>query len=214
MSLLCLNSSECCPEKIWPDFVLPGRLRDQLSGLTWQMPITNFDPPWNNPASAGNCLKPADSVTVLRGFAGQLYTATLLIRGVIEMGTYTGGTVIPGTEGACVLDPTGPVMDGHNIYKLEISDPHQVYYLNRWVAATYSFPNYTGCFAARYIFDAQIYGGATVTMSADPVNGGEVTNFAQVVAPLVPGDPAFVVTQPYDAPNFGQFLSMDALAVY
>jgi len=223
MSLVCANSSECCPDKIWPDFVMPAKLSDQLKGLLWLMPITNFLPPWNIRESAGNCVNPPNDVTVLKGFAGQLYTATLLIRGVVEQGRYVGGTLIPGNRELCVLNPTSVINDGHNIYKLEISDPHQVYYLNRWQSVSpdqpdeaykNDFPSYYACYAIRYVFDVQIYGGATVTLSADAVNGGEVTNFAQKVVPLTAGDPPLAVAQPYDAPNFGQFLSLDALGVY
>lgn len=208
----CTNSVVCCPPAVFPDFVMPPNILTQLTGLLWELPcVRPGEPPLGD---AGPFVCNADNMsdsTVLNGDPTLLYDITILVRGIMELMQYTGGSVVAGTDGLLYAGGTpdpASLYVGHNIYKLEISDPAAVYYMNRWDGITLD-PNI--CHSLRYSAVVQMYGGATITLSADVVNFGEITNFNSVVAPLVPGDPPFRVSQllPYN----GQFCQMDALAV-
>jgi hypothetical protein len=164
------------------------RIRGQLDQLRWELPFTA---PWNSVASF--CPFISIQQANLAGAPGVLYDLSVQVRGLVEYKPYTGGTEIaPGwyAGGAPVSG------DGWNIYRLEISNPPQVYYLNRGPAqVTEVFPvDVTGSF--------QAYGDAVITLSADSLDGYEIMNYRNIVVPGVPPAPA-----PYD----GQFLQMDVL---
>lgn len=194
----CTNSQECCPSQL---FRPPASgILAQLQSLVWNMACSPhpLDP------YACPCTAPADQVATMAGDSGELYDVTLLFRGVVELETYVGGTIIAGTSNHMTSGgaPFAPP-DGHNVYSLIVSNPSATYYLNGPTTVG-------GVFAIRYTATIQIAGGAIVTLRA--TTGGDATETANptsVVAPLVTGDPAYAVTQPFD----GQFMQMDAISI-
>ena len=199
----CTNSQECCPSQL---FRPPASgILAQMQELLWTIPCLPHVDPTNCP-----CANPADQVTTLTGDSGELYDVTLLFRGVVELFIETvDGTIFPVTDGLMTLGGT-PKHDGHNIYSLIISNPAATYYLNRWDQVLHPNPSYYApVYAVRYTATIQIAGGATVTLRADASDGAQVPNQFNIQVPLVSGDPAIGVTQPYD----GQFLQMDAISI-
>jgi hypothetical protein len=122
-------------------------------------------------------------------------------RGVVETEGYTGGS----NDGAFFQVGGEPIFDTWNIYKLEISAPPQTYFLNRGQGGLYH------CFAIDYSKTVQMSAGATVTLTADPVDSAqeEIVNVDQngssIVVDGVPPAPA-----PFD----GQFIQVDVTAVH
>jgi hypothetical protein len=177
------------------------------------MPCTGIVPFTGNTACF--CANPPDSVSTLVGDESQLYDVTFLIRGVIEFGKYTGGTIIAGTGSKAVSGGT-PVADGHNHYSLLISNPVQTIRLNNWDGVS----PYGTIIAVRYSLILTVNSGATITLRAD--NGGdgiEVSNLTNVVLPYTPGDPAFnpsILPQPYQTPGTlgqGTWMQADAISI-
>lgn len=170
-----------------------------LSGLLWYLPCTG--------AHFGDYCPCAPSPVIITatmiGAPGQLYEATMLFRGVFEINIYSGGS----RSGYFY---TGGVSSGvGNQYKLEISDPPQVYWLN----AADAYPPASICQVGDYSEPIQIRTGATVTLSADATDATEVYNRDSGDNPLtvpdnVPGYP-IRVAQPFN----GQFMQMDVTAI-
>lgn len=181
-----------------------------LSGLAWEMPITETEG-WVWPTSNGGCASPIVVSSGLAGAPNQLYDVALLFRGVVELGTYSGGSVVGGT-GSRMRHGGTYVNDGHNLYKLIVSDPPAVYFLN----GTDGVESYFPCYLVRYNATIQIRTGATLTLYADAVNGGEITNFgpSQIVT-VLPGEPPLTVVQNphYDEGRWGQFMECDVLSI-
>ncbi|HEY6035255.1 MAG TPA: hypothetical protein VIV58_13365, partial [Kofleriaceae bacterium] len=99
--------------------------------------------------------------------------------------------------------PDGGTADPWNIYSLTISSPPQTYYIN-------SGASYVGfVHALDYAFTLRADAGATVTLSADPIDGLEVPNQDAGGAPVQVADAGLGVTQPYD----GQFAQLDVTAI-
>lgn len=199
----CANAVSCACDPIF-DVTNPESVTN-LSGLAWQMPITNTDPPFNWPTSNGGCTSPADVTSGLAGAPNQLYDVELLFRGIIELAQYSGGAVVGSTNGM-MYHGGAYTNDGHNLYKLVVSDPPAVYFLNRWDGIV----NYNICHLARYSATIQIRTGATITLHADAVNGSEITNFlpsVQIVTAL-PGEPPIQTPQTPYYDQYGQFLEV------
>lgn len=205
----CASEDLAYSPRVESDFGIAG----ELSGLMWEMPIIDTASPWVWPGSNGGSV--IDIVTAkLSGLTDLVYDVELLFRGIMEIMDYVGGSVVLATGGYMNSGGApGAVLTGHNIYKLEISNPAATYYLNRWDGIVSANPVY----GVRYTATVQMRGGATITLTADPVNGGEITNFGGVtIASLSQaGDPAMMLTQAvYDATyKLGQFLQMDVLNV-
>lgn len=220
MSATCSPGIECCPPQAFPTFQMPPNIKAQLTGLLWQIPcVRPLEAPYFNEFFVCNADNPTTDVTVLNGNPSFLYDATILIRGVMELMAYTGGNVLAGSGGYINKDgtPAGPAspLYGHNIYKLEISNPPASYFVNNWDGTG----DMNAIVAVRAIFPIQVYGGASVTLSADVVNMGQATNWQGIVAPLVAGDPEFRVTQPLASPDptdtrWGQFAQADCLSIH
>jgi hypothetical protein len=90
-----------------------------LNGLRWDMPCD----------SGGHCVDPPVVTAGIAGPTGDSYQVTLRFRGVIETRDYPGSYYNDGNYWSEGVDPEDPSV-GLNIYRLDISDPPQVYYLN------------------------------------------------------------------------------------
>lgn len=165
-----------------------------LDGLRWEMACSGAT---SNPLVCVASGPSTDSKR-LGGAAGQDYSVTLRFRGVVEEKTYVGGT-----KQASWHEGGTPGADGFNVYKLEISSPPQTYYLNSGVSERYR------CVSLDYSRTVTITAGATVTLSADPVDLNQIRNVDEDGAtPLRVPDVA-----PYPDAYDGQFIQMDVLSV-
>ncbi len=164
-----------------------------LSGLRWQLPCTG---PGDVPESCGTTARTVTSAT-LGGLPGAQYDAVLRFRGVVEETTYTGGT----RDGFWYTGGT-PSAAEYNVYRLDISSPAQTYFLNAGTAGLLY------CFAIDYTQTVRVATGATVTLTADPIDGRQIRNRdargMPIVVPDIPPAPTA-----YD----GQFIQMDVLSV-
>jgi hypothetical protein len=163
-----------------------------LAGLRWLVPCTGPDP------TAGRCAaaNATQSVT-LAGVATDLLQVAIRIRGVVEVAPYTGG-VAPAASGWYIGGAIGDTY--HNIYRMTVSAPRAVYYVNFTAAPPDTVVSLD------YNATLPINGGATVTFEADTQDRVELQNKdAQGASLVVPG----VVTTP--APYNGQFLQVDVL---
>jgi hypothetical protein len=167
-----------------------------LSGLRWELPCG---------ADLGGhvcAATTATSMTTLKGEAGKTYNVTLRFRGVVEQRTYTGGAI----DGYWVAGaPAQTSGDAFNIYQLGVSSPAQTFYLNAGMSSIYR------CFVIDYQETIAMAAGATVTLTADAVDGHEIENLDMTTDPanpiIVPGVP------PAPAAYNGQFIQMDVLSV-
>jgi len=166
-----------------------------LDGLRWEMPCAGDDPV--DPPRVCQTSKSATQSATLGGSPDVTYAVTLRFRGVVEEKGYLGGT----KEEHWQIGGT-PAADPFNVYELKVSDPAQSYYVNSGVSYTLH------SFALDYEKTIEVKGGAQVTLSADPIDTGEIKNIdstgAPIVAPGVAPDP-----KAYD----GQFVQMDVSAV-
>lgn len=202
----CANAVSCACDELFQ--VTNPESVTNLSGLAWEMPITDTNPPFSWPGSNGGCESPIVVSSGLAGAPNQLYDVELLFRGIVELGQYSGGSVV-GSTGSRMVHGGSYVNDGHNLYKLIISDPPAVYFLNNWNGVE----PYAPCYLVRYSATVQIRTGAVITLYADAVNGGEITAYPQMTVPIVLGDPPLVTPQPFDPNGFGQFLECDILSI-
>jgi hypothetical protein len=107
------------------------------------------------------------------GEPGNSYDVTFLLSGNAEHRTYSGGSndggywQVGGTPVADAGDNTG------NIYSLTISSPPQIFYVNRGLAKP------TVVDTISYYKTIQIDAGATVTFSANSVDGQQAGTLGQ-----------------------------------
>lgn len=160
----------------------PEFLQGQV--LAWLLPCLGS-------AGVGLCSCP-DSFSQQVTFTGSPgdYNVTIRIAGVSEgFSGYINGEQ---GNGWYVGGEAGPNPSGYNIYRLEISDPPQVFFLNP-----------TGGMEARdFTNTIRVRAGATMRLSADSVDSVQVSNSTLLTVPNVPG-----IAQPYN----GQFMSMQIL---
>lgn len=175
----------------------PDPVSAQLNGLIWAMPC----PP------NGHCVDPADQVTTVVGPIGTTWRVTIRIRGIVELRTYSPGTIIAGTDGRCILDGVYNAGSPENIYRLIISAPAQDYQLNRNHVTPIESNDHK---SVDYTFAFNVNAGATVTIKAQSVDGLEYPNLSPTRVVVVgPTDPPILVAQPFS----GQFLQMDCISV-
>jgi len=165
-----------------------------LNGLRWELPCTDS----HSGPGCDTLSAPVSTATTLGGASGTTYDVVLRFRGVIEQRTYSGGT----QDGYWYVGGDTPDRaDPFDIYSLSISSPPQQYYVN----AGTSFQN--NCFSVDYTETVQMDAGAWVTLTADPVEGTEISNRDPNGAPLVvPG------IAPAPAAYDGQFLQVDVVS--
>ncbi len=163
-----------------------------LNGLLWQLPcgaiIDTYD-----------CAATLDTTTAtVAGTAGTTYAIAIHIRGVVERKTYDGGTT---QDTYWNIGGTPSTGDGYNVYELAISEPAQTYYLNSGTSGIgITVP-------IDYTETIQASAGATVTLTADPLDGAQIKNIdANMVPVSITGTS---VAQPYD----GQFAELDVVSI-
>lgn len=192
----CTTNDDCAPGFVC-DAPQCVNIAGSLSGLLWKLPC---DPPNTNDGTSCNATTQSVHAT-LAGTAGVTYDVTVRIRGVVEDRTYPNGCKdgYLGTGG-----PDGGTSDPYNIYKLAISSPPQTYYINSGAS------NVTLVHAIDYGFTFRADAGATVTLSADSIDGAEVYNHDSSGTPVQVADGAGLgVAQPYD----GQFAQLDVTTI-
>jgi hypothetical protein len=169
-----------------------GDVRTALDGLRWEIPCGG-----GGGEHYCDCSDPAPRSTVLAGPDGMSYDVTLRFRGVVELKTYDGGW----SDGLWQVGGS-PANDPYNVYRLEISSPPQVYYLNRGTSGLET------CQALDYTRTVRMAVGATVTLSAQALDGYQIKNRDGARNPIVvPGVP------PAPAAYAGQFIEMDVVEV-
>lgn len=165
-----------------------------LSGLRWELSCIGHN------GHACNCSRSAVvDHTTCGGAAGVTYDVRLRFRGVVETRTYTGGTA----DGNLYIGgPTPSRGDTHNIYSLTISNPPQTYYVNH-IASGVGY-----CVTLDFQRTVQIAAGATVTLTADGVDGVQLANYGADGHPIViPG------IAPAPSAFDGEFVQVDVLSV-
>ena len=162
-----------------------------LSGLRWDMQCTS-------PSSNGvtcSCIDPPVISIPIPGTAGDSYEVTVRFRGIVETRAYPGSFYNDGSLWSAGIDPENPA-DSYNIYRLDISDPPQVFYLNT-VQGNYS----SNSMVIDYTKTIKVNANAVIKMTARGMDGGELITRGR----SVPGvDPAI---------NEGQFIQMDVVSV-
>lgn len=169
-------------------------ITETLDGLTWLLPNQG-----NVNTTVCSTVPSTSTFSTLTGDSSILYNVTLRFRGVVETKTYTGGT----NDGAYFQTGGTPAVDSYNVYSLTISNPPQVYYLNRGASGL------SNTWLIDYIKTIPMRGGATVTLTALSLDSQEIKNQDGTGAnpQTVPG--LTFPAQPYD----GQFIKMDVINV-
>lgn len=173
------------PEPVQDDAT---KIKATLDNLRWNLPCSSgFD-------RNGVCRGPVivKDEKILTGDPNSLFRVNLWFRGIVEAQVYSGGQ----NDGAFWQIGGKPVIDGFNVYKLEISNPHQVYYLNRRDTTLYAE------FLINYNQDVEMYGGATVTLTADTRDGMLMGNRIRMTIPDLT-----------DNFFYGQFIQMNVLKI-
>jgi hypothetical protein len=181
-----------------------GRCQDvvgSLQGLRWSIPCTAAMDPAECDATS-----PAPQSTTVQGTAGVTYAVTLRFRGVVEQKTYSGrsdgGLAATGTNASFFVEGATPAGDGYNLYSLTISAPAQTAYLN-------SGTSYIGhCWPIDYTVTLPMQSNASVRLSADTVDGIEITNQDGNGNPIVVPE-----ISPAPTAYNGQFIQMDVTNV-
>jgi hypothetical protein len=164
-----------------------------FAGLSWQLPCIS-----NISSDTCSCAAGSAPSVTLPGDPTIEYQVTFLIRGVVELDTYSGGT--PLSPSYVVKDATGHGYAAANTYKLVVSNPAATYFLNN---GTFNSADVT---AVDYSLTIPVQGGATITLSSASNDNLEVRNTGGHVVSGSPDHP-IIVSQPFN----GQFLQLDAL---
>ncbi len=163
-----------------------------LSGQRWQIPCGT-----DASASVCNCTDPAVQMATLGGAPGAQYDVALHFRGVVEEKTYTGGMA----DGFWYTGGS-PAGDNWNVYRLDISDPAQTFFLNSGSSGLFY------CVGLDYTRTVRVKTGAMVTLTALAIDNAEIKNIDSGGTPIVvPGVP------PAPSPYNGQFVQMDVASV-
>jgi len=129
-----------------------------FAGLSWQLPCAPGS--YYAPAGCG-CDSGATSSYEVGGNPSTVYDVDLRVRGVVEMNSYSGGTVYTPTY--VYKNATGGLTNV-NRYKLIVSDPPATYYLNRGSFSEYDITTLD------YNVTVPIRGGATISLVADSID--------------------------------------------
>ena len=163
-----------------------------LDGLRWELPCITDE--GGNVCTADTA---APQTATISG-SGH-YMVVLRFRGVVEQRSYIGGTADGyfNTGGS-----TNNGGDTFNLYAMTVSSPAQTYFVNNGTSNIYN------TFAIDFTETVPVDGGATVTLTADPVNGAEIVNVDPSGTPIVVPDIA-----PAPMAYNGQFVQMDVISV-
>jgi hypothetical protein len=168
-----------------------------LNGLRWELPcIAAVTDPSLCTTQSTNIVKTA----TLQGTAGKTYVVKLRFRGVIEPKTYTGGSRVGSFQTG-----GGPATDTANIYRLTTSAPNATYFVN---AGTTRPASALYCETMDYEAAIEIAAGATVTLTAEPLDALQIKNRDQNGQPFVIAN-----VPPAPDPFNGQFVQMDVVSV-
>lgn len=163
-----------------------------LAGLRWDLPC--------GADLGGNVCAAVDATDQVAAITGTgHYNVRLRFRGVVETRAYAGGVVDGYFNTGAELPTTS---DSFNVYSLAVSSPAQTYYVNMGQSNIYN------TFLLDYTETVPMDGGATVTLSAKPIDGHEIENKDANGVPLVVPE----ITPAPDAYN-GQFVQMDVISV-
>lgn len=174
-----------------------------LDGLRWQLPCVTLDPGYPELI----CFTSPDQrqVATMRGPTGRLSDVQVRVRGVVETRAYQQGTVVAPfvrRGGRSVATPDDA--DAWNIYRLDVSDPPERWFLNDGASGEYV------CHAVDATFTVRVRSGASVTLFASSVDArrSQIRNRQAdggvlVIDGLAPAPRAFD----------GQFLQLDVLGV-
>lgn len=168
------------------------KIARSLNGLRWELPCTS-----NISSYACFCAAQTVTSTVMDGASGRTYNVTIRFRGVVEYKAYSGGS----NDGEHFQIGGIPSNNFYNIYKLEISNPPQIFYLNKGTESE-------RCYAIDYTKTIQIASNATVTLTANSIEGVQLKNRDGFENPIVVPD-----IVPYPNPYDGQFIQMDVVSV-
>lgn len=131
----------------------------------------------------------------------KLYEVKVRVRGKVELVPYQSGTQQANTS-FYVGGVLYPLAAGWNVYKLEVSNPAQTYYINAYTSAMYVIG------LIDYVATIQLRGNASLTMTMENPDEIQLYEPLGVVADDDTDRP-IRVTQPYD----GQFAQIDVLSV-
>lgn len=98
---------------------------------------------------------------------GQTHTIPITVTGNVELRTYPGSTPVSGTVVSGGTDGSG----GYNIYKLQISNPPATYRFNNGTSSS------AGLTPVNASFEIEVADGATLTYTADPVDGDMIGTY-------------------------------------
>lgn len=98
---------------------------------------------------------------------GETHTIPITVTGNVELRTFPGSTPVSGTIVSGGTDGSG----GYNIYKLEISDPPATYRFNNGTSSS------AGLTPVNATFDIEVADGATLTYTADSVDGDMIGTY-------------------------------------
>ena len=185
LQITCLNGSTYTS-------TLNITVTDQLYGIGWKLPCNNLVT-----GNTCHCASIVNSNLVFNGVFGQTYTITARFRGVVETRAYSGGTPDPNSDWYVGgIDGTG----SNNIYKLTISSPNQVFYLNNNAVHNLVTIDYIQTF--------QITTGATLNLIGNSVDGIQFANYLNLTVSNNDPSRPINVSQPYN----GEFVQMDILS--
>jgi len=156
-------------------------------------------------------MEKVEKKAVFGGDPAVTYELKLHVRGLVEPRGYTGGALQDPMNVWLYVGgmPGGPGDDSrYGSYSVAVSDPKQVYYLNRDHMMILKNPALNhSLFELDYVAVIKVKGGATVSLiNADAAGSGMIRNHEKHV---VPGVPADLLPQPWD----GQFVYFEVDAV-
>jgi hypothetical protein len=131
-----------------------------------------------------------------KGDPAKIYDVTFRVRGVVEPRIYDGGTPDPTSSpfvqvGGMPSNVTREHGVQYGVFRIEVSDPKQVYYLNKDHMNLKDHELYK----LDYKLTVKVKGGATVSaVFSDRAGSGAIANHRNVMLEGVPSD---VVTQPF-----------------
>jgi hypothetical protein len=140
------------------------------------------------------------SVVMAGGEDGGTYLLTLHVRGLVEEKELQ--RLRRRVRRRLLIAGGTPAGDGWNICELDVSSPAQTYYLNNGSS------NLFYCLEADYLATVQADTGATLTLTVNPVDSQEISNFD--IGDNVTG---IYGVSPYPETYDGQFVQLDLVAV-
>jgi hypothetical protein len=130
-----------------------------------------------------------------KGDPGKLYDVTFHVRGIVEPRIYEGGRPDPASPfvqvGGTASDRPGEHGRQYAVFKVEVSDPEQVYFLNKDHANLAHHEVYP----IDYRLNVKVRGGARVAVAlVDQPESGAIANHRDLV---LDGIPPGVLAQPF-----------------